>query len=424
MSALVNMSTADALRAALTARLMDEGWIRSAPVEAAFAKVPRHVFVPDGIALEDAYADTAVVTKRDAAGMATSSVSAPWLQAHMIEQARLRPAASVLEIGSGGYNAALLAEAVGGDGHVTSVDIDADVVGRARDGLRRAGYARVQVAEADGEYGYAANAPYDAIIVTVEAADIPPAWITQLAPDGVIVAPLRVRGNTRSVALVRDGDHLTAVSAELCGFVPMQGAGSAPRVRLPLRGDDIVLRLDDDGETPAGLGGVLAAALERPRVDAWCAVTVSSRESYESLHLWLAGQPRAFGLLAADRDRAAFLGDPQNWVVCPAFLTGASFAYLATREVGEDTWQFGAQGFGPDADGLAADMIGLVEVWDRVHRRGAGPRITVHPHGTVVPGAGAGSRMLVRRRNSTIAVTWPEHGSTAQPDRQPARWTR
>jgi hypothetical protein len=70
--------------------------------------------------------------------------------------------------------------------------------------------------------------------------DIPPAWTGQLAHDGVLVVPLRMRGNTRSVALTREGDHLAATSAILCGFVPMQGAGGQPEHRLQLRSDAIV----------------------------------------------------------------------------------------------------------------------------------------------------------------------------------------
>jgi protein-L-isoaspartate O-methyltransferase len=53
--------------------------------------------------------------------------------------------------------------------------------------------------------------------------DVPPAWIEQLAPGGVLVAPLRMRGNHRILALIRNGDHLTATAALVSGFVPMPG---------------------------------------------------------------------------------------------------------------------------------------------------------------------------------------------------------
>lgn len=80
-----------------------------------------------------AYADDVVVTRRDEHGKAISSVSAPWLQAVMLEEAGLGPGQRVLEIlGSGGYNAALMAELVGPTGEVTTVDIDPHVTARAR----------------------------------------------------------------------------------------------------------------------------------------------------------------------------------------------------------------------------------------------------------------------------------------------------
>lgn len=140
-----------------------------------------------------------------------------WLQAYMLEQAVLRPGSRVLEIGSGGYNAALIAEVVGPAGTVVSIDIDADVVANARAALARAGHPQVQVVHGDGELGHAVGGPYDAVIVTVNASDIPPAWTEQLAPGGLLVAPVRMRANTRCLTLQRRGDHLAATAALQCG---------------------------------------------------------------------------------------------------------------------------------------------------------------------------------------------------------------
>jgi protein-L-isoaspartate(D-aspartate) O-methyltransferase len=114
--------------------------IHSDAVERAVRAVPRHLFTADA-SLEHAYAaDEAVVLKQDTAGVAQSSVSAPALVAMMLEQAVVRPGDRVLEIGSGGYNAALLAELVGPSGAVTTVDIDPEVTGRAARCLTAAGY--------------------------------------------------------------------------------------------------------------------------------------------------------------------------------------------------------------------------------------------------------------------------------------------
>ncbi|MEV6598807.1 methyltransferase, FxLD system [Actinoplanes sp. NPDC051346] len=324
----------------------------------------------------------------------------------MIETARLRPGARVLEIGSGGYNAALLAEVVGPDGEVTSIDIDADVVNAARAALTRAGYPQVRVAHADAEDGFPDAAPYDAIIVTVEAADIPPAFGAQLAPDGALVVPLRMRGNTRCLTLTRRDDHWEATAAILCGFVAMQGAGSHPARRIPLRGDDIAITVDEP--TAVALDtDAYAEAFAQPRVQAWAPVFVAAQEPFESLHLWLASQPHPYGLLAVDRDLTPGLLDPQNRVACPTLLATDSLAYLALRKLDENRWQFGAHGVGTAGNALAATMVDMITAWDRDHRHGPGPRITVHPTPPQPPPA-VGTRLLVERRHTTIAVTWPD----------------
>jgi protein-L-isoaspartate(D-aspartate) O-methyltransferase len=133
------------LRDRLADELLADGTIESKEVEAAFRAVPRHLFAP-GATLEEAYAPDQVVAKRqDKHDVTISSVSAPQIQALMLEQAALGPGMKVLEIGSGGYNAALMAELVGPDGEVTTIDIDPEVTDRASRCLDEAGYSRVNV---------------------------------------------------------------------------------------------------------------------------------------------------------------------------------------------------------------------------------------------------------------------------------------
>ncbi|MFE7872706.1 hypothetical protein ACFUYE_20455 [Micromonospora humida] len=101
-----------ALRAAMVAEL-GEDTIRSEAVAVAFSVVPRHLFAP-GEPLDMVYdSNTPLVTKTGPDGKALSSVSAAHIQAVMLEQAGIEPGMRVLEIGSGGYNAALIAELVG-----------------------------------------------------------------------------------------------------------------------------------------------------------------------------------------------------------------------------------------------------------------------------------------------------------------------
>ena len=166
--------TATALRAALIAQLEREGALHDPAVRTAMLAVPRHLFLPNE-PLERAYANDAIATKF-ADGVSISSASQPAIVALMLEQLALAPGMNVLEIGAGtGYNAALMRTLVGPAGQVTTVDIDADITDAAREHLAAIGITDVAVITADGAAGYAPNAPYDRIILTVNAGDIAPA---------------------------------------------------------------------------------------------------------------------------------------------------------------------------------------------------------------------------------------------------------
>lgn len=108
-------------------------------MERALRAVERHVFVPD-VALEEAYANDIVVTKRSSDGQVLSCLSQPSIVALQLGQLGVQPGHRVLEIGAGaGYNAAVLAHLAGPDGHVTAIDVDEDIVNQARDRLATAG---------------------------------------------------------------------------------------------------------------------------------------------------------------------------------------------------------------------------------------------------------------------------------------------
>lgn len=109
---------------------------------------------------------------------------------------------------------------------MTTVEYDQDVAASVRTALTAAGYDRVRVVCGDGAFGWAATAPYNRIIVTAGAWDVPPAWWDQLADDGVLQVPLRMWGLTRAVALERDRTMLRSRSVEACGFIPLRGEGA------------------------------------------------------------------------------------------------------------------------------------------------------------------------------------------------------
>ena len=177
------------LRQALVDRLQRAGRLRDDRVAAAFGAVPREAFLP-GSVLADVYRDQTIVTHDPVSGAATSSSSQPTIMAVMLEMLGVRPGALGLEIGAGtGYNAALLAHLIGPGGAVTSVELDREVAGDARDACwtpaRRPG-----VVVGDGRDGWVEGAPSDGIVVTASAgADAPGPWHDQLA-GGRLVVPL------------------------------------------------------------------------------------------------------------------------------------------------------------------------------------------------------------------------------------------
>lgn len=375
----------------------------SAAVEAALRTVPRRLFLP-GVPAREAYGDDAVVTKRDEQGVSISSVSAPNLIALMLEQLGVQPGDRVLEIGSGGYNAALLRELVGPDGQVTTVDIDPEVTDRARVCLTAAGYGDVTVVCADGEYGWPSRAPFDRLIVTVGAWDIPPAWNGQLAAGGRLVVPLRIRGLTRSIAFEPDGGHLASLGYEQCGFVPMQGSGERGEQLVVLHGDDVALRIDDQPPLdPAGL----ATALSRPRSEAWSGVTAVRGDTLEHQDLWLATTLPAFALLTATTQAIdAGLVRPTWRLGTPAVTTAGSLAYRTLRPTSDpDTFEFGVYGHGPAGQALADQLAAQIRVWDRDHRSRPPARIRVYPAATVDDALPAG--LVVDKRHSRVTISWP-----------------
>ncbi|WP_406315288.1 methyltransferase, FxLD system [Streptosporangium sp. NBC_01639] len=397
--------TDESLRAAMVGRLWELEAIRRAEVAAAFLRVPRHVFAPEAT-LEEAYeAETVVRTKWAADGTAISSVSAPQIQAQMVEQAGITRGMRVLEVGSGGYNAAVIAEIVGPDGQVTTLDIDADITNRAGRLLEETGYAHINVVLGDGEFGCPEHAPFDAIVVTVEAADVPPAWIEQLVEGGTLTAPLRVRGLTRSIGFIKSGGRLVSTSKKLCGFVPMQGAGERPRLWVPLRGGKVRLRFDEE---PCPVDpDVLERVFEAGQAGTWTGVTIRTGEWTDTLQTWLATTHSGSCLLSFDNEDeevAAALANPFNYVMCNAVVDGESFAYLTRRKPDEDTVEIGTHAFGPDAPALADTLADLVRAWDRDHRHGPGPQYTIHPVNTddqLLNGP------VVTKRHIKIAVSWP-----------------
>jgi protein-L-isoaspartate(D-aspartate) O-methyltransferase len=193
----------------------------------AFAQVPRTHFLPD-LPPKMVWQDRAIPIKTTLDGVVVSSSSQPSMIAIMLQQLDLRPGDNIMEIGAGsGYNAALIQHLVGEHGHVTSVEIDAEVAETARANLQRARMTAVSVVTGDGTQGYAPRAAYDRILATAAVWDIPRAWVRQLRPGGRLVLPIALPGVQISAAFTsqRDG-ALYSADNHVCAFVWMQGQRS------------------------------------------------------------------------------------------------------------------------------------------------------------------------------------------------------
>jgi protein-L-isoaspartate(D-aspartate) O-methyltransferase len=399
-------TSAENARHAMVDSLEASGRLTSPAVIAAMRVVPREAFVPGEAPLTQVYdADDAVITRRDEHGAPTSSVSAPHLQGRMIEQAGVGRGDTVLEIGSGGYNAALIAAVVGETGTVVSVDIDQWVTDRAKAYLAASGYGdRVSVVTADGALPVEGHGPFDAIVVTVGAWDISIAWINQLKPAGRLVVPLRMRSITRVVGFARDGSRLVSTSVEHSGFVPMQGVlrHDEYAVHLPDgKGHQLTLRFDEARlADPHQLDGVLATAPH----EAWSGVVLDKGEDFADLQLWLACFLDGFCRVNSDPGSDLAAQMTRNWFPFGTAV-GDSFAYFAIRFVDDNNIELGARAHGQHSATAADRLNTQFRAW-YASGRGTEPTFAYTPHGSG-HAAAPGDAVELVRQHGTITITWP-----------------
>jgi protein-L-isoaspartate(D-aspartate) O-methyltransferase len=226
-SKLEKMDRQASLRERMLSHLERNGTLRAAAVANAMRAVPRHRFLP-GFSIEEAYADRAIAIKlRD--DEVVSSISQPSMIAQMLELLAPLPGDRVLEIGTGsGYNAALLAEMVGPQGHVTTVDLDGDLVESARTTWEMLGYERICAYAADGSARISDRTPYDRLVVTARSDDIAAAWWQMLRLGGRLVVPLRLEGaGEYAVGFIHREDGLRSVGVHPCAFIALRGENTA-----------------------------------------------------------------------------------------------------------------------------------------------------------------------------------------------------
>jgi protein-L-isoaspartate(D-aspartate) O-methyltransferase len=184
---------------------------------AAMAKVPRHLFVATS------QADSAYHNRPLAIGLG-QTISQPFIVALMTELMEIERADKVLEIGTGsGYQAAVLAQLAG---TVYTIEIVEPLGREAAMRFGALGYRNIVSRIGDGHQGWAEHAPFDAIMVTAAAREVPPALIEQLKPGGRLVIPIGMRSGVQTLFLIRKvtGGKVTRQAVLAVRFVPLTGA--------------------------------------------------------------------------------------------------------------------------------------------------------------------------------------------------------
>jgi protein-L-isoaspartate(D-aspartate) O-methyltransferase len=179
----------------------------------AMDEVPRGMFVEPEFG-DSAYADQALPI---ACGQ---TISQPYVVAYMTEQLAVRPHHRVLEVGTGsGYQAAVLSRLAR---EVVSIERYRTLADKARERLAALGYDNVEVVVGDGFAGVPDKAPYDRIIVTAAAEQVPQALVDQLADDGVMILPLGPHdGSQHIIKLTKSSTGIARENLIGVRFVPL-----------------------------------------------------------------------------------------------------------------------------------------------------------------------------------------------------------
>jgi len=200
----------------VTSQLISRG-ISDDRVLKAMEKIPRHLFVDEGLQ-DQAYADNPLpIGDRQ-------TISQPYIVALMTEALELKGNEKILEIGTGsGYQAAILAEI---SERVFSIERIGSLADKARKVLESLNYYNVLIRVGDGTYGWREESPFDAIIVTAGAPDVPGTLLEQLAIGGRLVVPTGDRYTQKLLKLTRTSENLDNTETKDlggCRFVNLIG---------------------------------------------------------------------------------------------------------------------------------------------------------------------------------------------------------
>ncbi len=196
-------------------RLREHYQISDPKVLEAMRSVPRHVFVPEALQGR-AYGDHALPIS------ASQTISQPFIVARMTELLEVDKDSRVLEIGAGsGYQTAVLSKVAG---QVYSIERIGDLARGAQGKIRELGIYNATVKCFDGTLGWAANAPYDGILVAAGGPTIPKPLVAQLKPGGRLVVPVgQTRESQRLVRVIKTETGSREEDHGACAFVPLIG---------------------------------------------------------------------------------------------------------------------------------------------------------------------------------------------------------
>jgi len=210
------MSATSSLRRVMVDTQIVARGVGDAHVLDAMREVPREYFVPEPLG-EFAYEDTPLPIE------AGQTISQPFIVAHMIQAAAVKPGDHVLEIGAGsGYAAAVMSRIAG---TVHAIERHSELADLARERMAALGYGNVEILHGDGTNGWPEAAPFDAILIAAGAPSIPEPLCRQLTIGGRLVMPVGPADSQRLVRVTRlddeifDQDDLGEVR-----FVPLIGA--------------------------------------------------------------------------------------------------------------------------------------------------------------------------------------------------------
>jgi protein-L-isoaspartate(D-aspartate) O-methyltransferase len=181
-------------------------------VLAAFRRVPRHEFVPRDL-VDSAYGDFPLPIGEG------QTISQPYMVALMTALLEVKPTDVVIEVGSGsGYLAAILSLLAK---KVYAVERIGILSKRSGETLQRLGFPNVEVIHADGTLGQIKAAPFDRIIVSAQAEDVPGGLLDQLTIDGIMVIPIGEQGYQELTKITKLAYGLKREEAGGCTFVPL-----------------------------------------------------------------------------------------------------------------------------------------------------------------------------------------------------------